>query len=68
MCIFIHAFLTFQGIIDMRTGKNLDISTAALEGLITKTAVLQLLGTDAQIKGVIDVATGDTLSVGMATR
>lgn len=52
----------------MRTGKNLDISTAALEGLITKTAVLQLLGTDAQIKGVIDVATGDTLSVGMATR
>lgn len=52
----------------MRTGKNMDISYAYRKGLITKHAVLNVLGSDAQIKGVIDVATGDTLSVGMATR
>lgn len=58
----------FKGIIDMRTGKNVEIATAAGKGLITKTAVLQVLGTDAQIKGIVDVSTGDTLSVGVATR
>lgn len=58
----------WKGIIDMKTGKNLDITTASGKGLITKTAVLQVLGTDAQIKGIVDVSTGDTLSVGVATR
>lgn len=52
----------------MKTGKNIDIATAAHKGLISKTAVLQVLGTDDQIKGILDISTGDTISVGVATR